>query len=547
MPRNYAAEEAEEQGTESAAASTALDFMVDAIWNNFPGIQELITAEELAKKPEAEIVKLFTKLTEAPAEQAAPAEEEVNAAAESVQYVADPAVTNEVKQLRAALDTIKSQLGNMTAESIRNAAEAKLAEARLPQAQENFVRNLIKNGTVNNIDQVILDAKNASAEMGILGGLRSGEAQDDKMADGLYHMMFQTMNPTEKKYCAEAYGKDYSDRKYRMFSGPKDMYLSWVGGRELGHGFGMGARGATAESAHADQLTQIAGDAMHRRMIIAYRAAEGWDDFQKLVRWVPVNDFKAWHAQNFGYFRNPLSTITKGNDYPEISISGDQDVLLTLVEQGGMFTINWVDMVNDNLDFFTRVPAEMGKGAKKQLYKAVFDRLKAGKTTTWQDTGYNEFSTDLGTAYAAGAITGARISAMDILLNQQTDLAGEIMGLASKYLIAPLSQKTAVYPIVTPASGVNNMVATADQSIGLEPIYVKHWGNSDNTYAIAADPADIEGLTILAYQGNQEPQIVQEMAETGKSFTAKQVRFRLEHHWKVGLTENRGYVLSTLS
>jgi hypothetical protein len=136
---------------------------------------------------------------------------------------------------------------------------------------------------------------------------------------------------------------------------------------------------------------------------------------------------------------------------------------------------------------------------------------------------------------------------MDIMLNQQTDLAGEIMGLSSKYLIAPISQKTAVYPIVTPAYDKSNMVATADQTLGLEPIYVKHWANTDNFYAIAADPQDVEGVTILAYQGNQEPQIVQEMAETGKSFTAKQIRFRLEHHWKVGVTENRGYVGSTLS
>src|ERR1019366_2696738 len=98
--------------------------------------------------------------------------------------------------------------------------------------------------------------------------------------------------------------------------------------------------------------------------------------------------------------------------------------------------------------------------------------------------------------------------------------------------------------------GFNGLItATASQSLGLQGIPVKHWTDTTylgkGNYFLAADQEDVEEINILCYQGNTEPQIVQEATATGLNFTAKAIRFRLEHHWKVGLVENRGFVATT--
>ena len=551
------AEEDEEEPDEDDAAGGAEDDETPAVADTNKAAEAAASRHKIKGDAKGTKIKKIAKKAPAFAEKTVS-----NTAAESGSVLAE-------------LAALRKQVGSLTAESIDSQLNMKLAEAKLPAPLEKMVRNQIKNtsaeSAISIMDSIIIEAKNTAAEMSgeyTGGAYKFGADEADKMSEGVMHMVFSTANAAERKLCAETYGKDYGDRKFRIFDGPKQMYLDFVGGRSLGHGFGSGAKGSVAESASAGELAMLVGDAMHRRMIMAYRTAEGWDDFTKISKFIPVNDFKAWHAQSLGYFMNPLSAISKGTDYPEIATSNpttdSQDVLLTLVEQGGLFTINWVDMVNDNLEFFSKVPAELGKGSKKQLYKAVFDRLAAAYATNWQSTGYHEFSTNLGTAVSAAAISDAQVTLMATTLGGQTDLAGEVMGVTPRYLIYPQTQLQAAHIILMPGAGVltagnsiginGAIVATAAQSLGLQGIAVKHWNNGTGTnygvgapYILAADQEDIEEINILCYQGNTEPQIVQEATATGLNFTAKAIRFRLEHHWKVGLVENRGFVASSIS
>jgi hypothetical protein len=224
---------------------------------------------------------------------------------------------------------------------------------------------------------------------------------------------------------------------------------------------------------------------------------------------------------------------------------------LTLVERGGQFGIGWRVFVNDDVNFLINIAPRLANAKRKQLAKAVGTLFLNAFTTAWTPDSTNIISSghaNQGTTATANAISAANIRQLRNLFMLQTERGGgDVMGIKPKYIIHPVTQSEYVFPIVTRAAGQYNDVGTVEQMMQLEPIEVPNWGTTANGVFLVADPSQVEGVNILYLNGQKEPQIFQEVSETGFSFTHKRIRLRHEHHWSVGLVEWKGIAGTKLS
>jgi hypothetical protein len=135
-----------------------------------------------------------------------------------------------------------------------------------------------------------------------------------------------------------------------------------------------------------------------------------------------------------------------------------------------------------------------------------------------------------------------------IKMSEQLELgSSNAMGLNPKFLIAPKALYGSVYPILTPAAGESNTVATADQSLGLQGIFPPNWTNLTNGVFMMADPMDCTGIVRIYLDGVEEPTLVPEAVNASENFTTKKIRFRGEHHYKSGWVDHRAAWAATRS
>jgi hypothetical protein len=556
-----------EAGVEDASPSEALpaDFkswIIKYILKNLPAIAELESEEELAARDDEKLLALAAK-----AEKAAKGGEAEAGTEGTEKSVAESGVKpGTVRPAgQEAPPAWAQQLMQSNAQAL---IDAKLSASNLPPAGREHVVGILgkqfRNGAIAEagaIDEAIRDTRKLMGGLGFTESLAvtRGENEGDKTRRAVASLMFSNLDTSTAfgKAVAESakasMGFDVMDRNNQAFFSLRDMYLNVTGGTTLmGHGgFGQGAKGAVAEAASAGILTQLIQDAMHQRMVAEYVNNGEWNWYEKVSKAVSVTDFRAYHAQNYGYFIDPSQTITENDEYPETSLTGNEDTSLTLVERGGQFGIGWRVFVNDDVNFLINIAPRLANAKRKQLAKAVGTLFLNAFTTAWTPDSTNIISSghaNQGTTATANAISAANIRQLRNLFMLQTERGGgDVMGIKPKYIIHPVTQSEYVFPIVTRAAGQYNDVGTVEQMMQLEPIEVPNWGTTANGVFLVADPSQVEGVNILYLNGQKEPQIFQEVSETGFSFTHKRIRLRHEHHWSVGLVEWKGIAGTKLS
>jgi hypothetical protein len=338
---------AAEAGVESAAdaapgsalPATTLEYAKAYIAEKFPQF-----AAAIEKMDETEIVAAFDDCLKGGSIK--PKEDEPKPDA-------TPAAEAALQELRDRTAKIEQNAAQDRQRAAESFLSSELTTSNFPEPVKEMVRGQFagKSFTIDEVTASIANAKTMAsafvnqhaAEGGRVSFVR-GEHEEDKFKRGMIWMMFQGASPNELKAAEAELGYNPSDNKNKMFRGPRQMYLTLTGARELGHGFGQGAEGvsAAAEAAAAGILNMVAKDATYVRMIAAYRGFGDWDGFKLISKSVPVSDFRKNYFQNYGYLSSPFSTITKGEAYPTISWSGNEEVEMQVLEQGGIIDYDWV-------------------------------------------------------------------------------------------------------------------------------------------------------------------------------------------------------------
>lgn len=526
--------------------TTLVDFVANMVWENPSAKVFFKTLDDVKALPEEQLVEIAYKIETAEDTKDTP---DAKKAADDAAKAA-LAATGAAAAESASMQSMRAELDNIKIERTANHLDLALRNSLLPQSYQDKIRKNFtgKAAETAEIDTEIREMKSLAAESGV-GGAAIFVTQDakDNENKSIYGTVFIGASAAEAAEAKKILGYDPTDKSIQRYNGPKEMYMGYTGARGLGTGFGEGGRGIlpAAESMSADQLTQIAKDATHVRLLAAYRVGmEKWGWWKNIVHTMPLNDFRAYNAENFGGASDPLQIIaTSGDDYPETNITGQESTSITLVERGFIFTINWRDVVNDNVGVITRLPSKLGFGAARQLSKYAASLLTGAFATNFSDG-----NPIIGTVHKNYlGVTGINATAAldaEKLMAEMLELGTtDALGLTPKYLLYAPWQRRYAFPILTPAAGQTNMIATADQTIGLEGIPVPSWTQSGtNGWFITASKDDIEMLNIGFFNGNEEPLAINEQSASGKNFEAKKTRTRYEFHYVGAVVDFRGII-----
>lgn len=523
---------------EALAADFKTFLIKNVILKFMPEVADLADEAELAEYADEKLIKLAGKAlgkagtatpeAEKPKEEAPVAESAKGKTGDLPPWAKDLMVNNTQSYLENKLST--SNLHKDAQDVVRDRFKGQIAEAGI-------------------IDEEIRRMKKAFSSVTVSESLQfvAGQTEGDKLEKAVTAFMFAGCSESVRKGAKELYGYDVLANEHKAFYSFRDLYTSATGGNGINAagGFGKGSRGAVSEAAHADILTQLVAATLHRRQILEYQNEGEWNWYEKVTKSIPVTDFKAYTVQNYGNFSNPAAAITENEEYPEISLTGNETKDLTLVERGGQFGIGWRTVVNDDVAFVQGLAGMLAKGSRKQLAKYIGDLFQLGFTSVLAPDGNAVFTTGHANLQTAAALSGTTVNAMAKKLRLQTELgSSDAMALRPKFLVVPANYEDLAYPIITPGAGQYNTVATADQALRLEGVVVPHWGASalHKGYFVMAGPDQAEAINVLYLNGVQEPQIFQEVTESGFSFTHKRMRMRLEHHYQAGWVDYRPVV-----
>lgn len=281
-------------------------------------------------------------------------------------------------------------------------------------------------------------------------------------------------------------------------------------------------------------LQNVAYKAMMRGYTEVEETFDQWTGKGTLV------DFRPAYRVDTGLFP-ALDKIDEGAEYKygTVTDSGTQVVLATY---GKMFAITRQAIINDDLDYFNKIPLKMGRAAKRTIGNLVYAILN---TNPVMQDGSALFSIAHGNTNPAGSgqAPGApSIAAARVAMARQRDDAGLStgVGIKPKYILV----SPELYDVTNTVLKSEYLSADA----GLQPNYVQNAATpiSDNrlnaaSWFLAADPAVTDTIEVDYLDGNDEP-----FMDEKQGWTVDGVEYKVRIdagvkalHWR-GLYRNTG-------
>lgn len=252
----------------------------------------------------------------------------------------------------------------------------------------------------------------------------------------------------------------------------------------------------------------ILANVANKAMLIGYEEAP--ETFPLITRTGTLTDFKPMKRVDLGLFDN-LAEVPEGAEYTYGSVS-DRGELITLATYGKLFSISRQAVINDDLDAFSRIPARMGRAAKRTVGNLVWAIITGNPALS--DT-VALFHADHGNLAGSGAAPGvATLSAGKTAMAVQKDpdeKAATGLNIRPKYLIVPFAHGDTANVLVasefdpgktqrTPNPHRSTLEVVTDARLD---------ANSSTAWYLSADPNTVDTLEVAYLDGNQEPYMEQ--------------------------------------
>jgi len=266
-------------------------------------------------------------------------------------------------------------------------------------------------------------------------------------------------------------------------------------------------------------FTNLLLDAINKELRDGYEEPVfTWDIWAR--QGTSVQDLKTINRIQFSEFPD-LQDVAEGEKYPERKTS-DAKESYKPQKKGGLFTITWETVVNDDLDAISRIPQMQGVAARRKQNKSVYQVLF--DNATMADTGALFNSTAVTTAGGHNNLTGSGTAISETSLNVayaammvQPNLGGEIVGAVPKYLIVPAAISATALQTVTSltpptvggsAPGTSNTKnlygpgGARQLEVIVEP---QLDANSATAWYLAADKSTIDTVELTFLAGEETP------------------------------------------
>ena len=315
--------------------------------------------------------------------------------------------------------------------------------------------------------------------------------------------------------------------------------------------FGGAANRRMAEDLDTTNFTKVFADAANRAVLAAYVSDPQRQDWRKLVKFVPVNDFRTQHRITMGYYA-VLPTVSKGASYQQLTTPTDREETYALAKKGGLESVTMEDMLNDDLGAWQELFRRIGIAANDTAYEAVLSQFRIADMPTMSDT-YKLMSASRSPANlttSSNALTAdatgkgyffAAIRGMLAL----TGGSGQKKGITPRFLIVPLEKVEAAAYVLQQLAGGNTGSETAAVLTALKvapPELVIDYGASNATdWSLLADPNRTPVLEFASLGGRTEPEIVvADGALFGSMFLKDKLDLKVRYIFQVGAVDHAG-------
>lgn len=350
---------------------------------------------------------------------------------------------------------------------------------------------------------------------------------------GIENAILNRVNPAA--FPLEEIGREY--RGMTLYDVAK-AYVGASGVRTTGMsklhiaGLALGLEGRSGGLHSTSDFANLLADVANKNLRSAYELAP--QTFRPFSRQITASDFKNINLVQFGE-APALELVNEHGEFKRGTI-GDAKEAFALKTYGKIFGITRQALINDDLDAFSRVPAEFGRAALQLESDLVWAQITGNPTMGDGNAlfiaAHGNLETD-GDVISIASLTRARKA-----LRLQTGLDGlTYLNLASRFLVVPPSLETVAQQyvgVITPQTAAALNPFSGTMQVIAEP---RLEANSATAWYTVADPA-VSGVDVIVYaylEGQSGPTI-----ETRVSFNIDGIEIKARHDFAAKVADWRG-------
>ena len=477
----------------------------------------------------------------------------------------DPPGNTEDPPANTGDSAIQGQLLELRQTNSRNAFRAALAEASLPEvfateATQEF-QGVLSDGNVpddNGIEAIIgryqrLSAAQPAQAPLSMGRVEVGDEERDKHTNAMLGFLCgQDQDGVESFYSLRHAFASMGGGE----NGIVDPYDVMREANFMGALMGVHNERARAqiENAWATLRTtdfgQILGDALHRRLIMAYTAGDmmSWEKIVSAIS--AITDFRKHRRVRIGGY-GILPEVSEAEPYQHLTSPEDEEEVLQVVKRGGIEKLTMEMIANDDVAAIRRIPTELGIAAALTLNYVIYSLYTDPPTVA---DGTAAFTTAHGNLFTT-ALSESSARTVRAAMRKQTRYGVSNARLARmndpKYLLVPTDLGDTADDLTrwqyrTDASNPDSMQRAAF-FMDMEPLIPPTWTDV-NDWAMVADPMQVPTIEVGFYMNRREPEI--HMADTPTNYSmlhSDEIELRLRHIYGVVLLDWRSSALSRVA
>ena len=320
---------------------------------------------------------------------------------------------------------------------------------------------------------------------------------DIAMADVLQAAVEQAMGvtPTDTK------AADIADRKFHGQMGLKQLYTEcahaggWNG--YLNNGNLGEAVSAIKASFSTVNLPGILSNAINKRIKAGWDYAE--DSWRKIADITSVSDYKQFSTYVLNS-KGDYEEVANGGTIPtgELAETGYSN---QLKRYGLMFSIDEMDIINDDLNAINQRAFQFGRKASLKLNKVFWTLFQA-------DTDFFKAANNNVVA-SAGALSADSLAKLVKAFRKQTDVNGDILGYEPRILLVPAALEVEAQKLYDDAeirdTTASKQYLTGNPWRGKFTPVASAYLTSDDDYYLLADPTIAATMQVAFLNGQQAP------------------------------------------
>ena len=320
---------------------------------------------------------------------------------------------------------------------------------------------------------------------------------DIATADVLQAAVEQAMGvtPTDTK------AADIADRKFHGQMGLKQLYTEcahaggWNG--YLNNGNLGEAVSAIKASFSTVNLPGILSNAINKRIKAGWDYAE--DSWRKIADITSVSDYKQFSTYVLNS-KGDYEEVANGGTIPtgELAETGYSN---QLKRYGLMFSIDEMDIINDDLNAINQRAFQFGRKASLKLNKVFWTLFQA-------DTDFFKAANNNVVA-SAGALDASSLAKLVKAFRKQTDVNGDILGYEPRILLVPAALEVEAQKLYDDAeirdTTASKQYLTGNPWRGKFTPVASAYLTSDDDYYLLADPTIAATMQVAFLNGQQAP------------------------------------------